>query len=105
MLSRSNRVRAFVIPLFVVASLGLLGTAAAEKASVPKPQDKLAMGEGQVKHLLLLMDADANGKISKEKYMRFMEAEFERLDKDNKGELDVPELIKSPTTVSRFSGK
>jgi Ca2+-binding EF-hand superfamily protein len=50
--------------------------------------------------LLLLMDADQNGKISKEEYMRFMEAEFNRLDIDKSGELDVKELTRSTFSVS-----
>lgn len=105
MLRRSKKTWALVVTLVMLASLGLFGTAAAQKASVPRPQDKLTMGEDEVKQLLTLMDADKNGKVSKEKYMRFMEAEFERLDKEKKGELDVKELTKSTTTASRFAGK
>ena len=105
MLRQSKKTWALVVTLLMVVTLGLLGTAAAQKASVPKPQDKLAIGETEVKQLLALMDADKKGKVSKEKYMRFMEAEFERLDKDKKGELDVEELTKSMTTASRFAGK
>jgi 5S rRNA maturation endonuclease (ribonuclease M5) len=67
----------------------------AQRASVPKPQDKLALGEDEVKQLLLLMDADKNGRISKQEFMKFMEAEFERLDKNKNGELDVKELTHS----------
>jgi len=105
MLRRSKKTWALVVTSLMLASLGLFGTAAAQKASVPRPQDRLAMGEDQVRQLLALMDADKNGKVSKEKYTRFMEAEFERLDKEKKGELDVKELTKSTTTASRFAGK
>ena len=42
--------------------------------------------------LLRLMDVDENGKVSKAEYMRFMEAEFNRLDINHDGELDVKEL-------------
>jgi Ca2+-binding EF-hand superfamily protein len=31
------------------------------------------------------MDTDKNGKISKQEFTKFMEAEFERLDKDKSG--------------------
>jgi hypothetical protein len=68
---------------------------AQQKASVPKPQDKVALGEDDVKQLLLLMDTDKNGKISKKEYMAFMEAEFDRLDKNKSGDLDVKELTQS----------
>ena len=45
--------------------------------------------------MLLLMDTDKNGKISKHEFMSFMEAEFDRLDKDKSGELDPNELKES----------
>jgi Ca2+-binding EF-hand superfamily protein len=38
------------------------------------------------------MDTDKSGKISKAEFMAFMEAEFNRLDKDKSGELDPKEL-------------
>jgi Ca2+-binding EF-hand superfamily protein len=41
------------------------------------------------------MDKDQNGKVSKQEFMSFMEAEFARLDKDKSGELDVQELTQS----------
>lgn len=53
----------------------------------------LAAGEAQVKQLLLLMDEDKNGKVSKKEFMHFMEGEFERLDINKDGELDVKELM------------
>jgi len=77
------------------------GTAVAQRAAVPKPQDKLALGENGVKQLLLLMDTDQSGKISKQEWMKFMEAEFDRLDKDKKGQLDAKELEQSKLRVSR----
>ena len=89
----------------VVVTAYLIGPAAAQKASVPKPQDKLTLGENEVRQLLALMDADKNGKISKTQYMKFMEGEFERLDKDKKGKFDVRELTKSTLTANRLVGK
>lgn len=46
------------------------------------------------------MDADKNGRVSKQEYMRFMDAEFKRLDKDKSGELDVEELRQSQLRAS-----
>jgi hypothetical protein len=54
-----------VIGEALVATLAILGTAVGQEASVPIPQDKLALGEDEVKQLLLLMDTDKNGKIPK----------------------------------------
>lgn len=73
-----------------------LCVAAAGVAIAPKgaaaSQDKLAQADINVRELLLLMDADQNGKISKKEWMSFMEAEFNKLDKDGNGELDHVEL-------------
>lgn len=46
------------------------------------------------------MDTDKSGKISKEEWMKFMESEFDRLDKDKKGQLDIKELEQSKLRVS-----
>lgn len=53
--------------------------------------------------MLLLMDTDKNGKISKQEWMNFMEAEFDRLDTAKNGQLDVKELAQSQLRVSHFS--
>jgi 5S rRNA maturation endonuclease (ribonuclease M5) len=53
---------------------------------------KLAAGTTATKQLLLLMDTDNNGKVSKQEFMSFMEAEFDKLDVNHDGELDVKEL-------------
>ena len=43
-----------------------------------RDRDKLALGLDEVTQLVLLMDADKNGKISRQEFMTFMEAEFDR---------------------------
>jgi hypothetical protein len=105
MLARRNRGWIIGIITVLVATGTMLGSAAAQKASVPKPQDKLAIGENEVRQLLLLMDTDKKGQVSKQEYMKFMEAEFERLDKKKTGELNVKELTQSNLTASHFVGK
>jgi Ca2+-binding EF-hand superfamily protein len=69
----------------------------------PKPQDKFAQANENVKQLLLLLDADKNGKVSKREWMAFMEAEFNKLDRDGNGELDQKELIQSKLSVRQGS--
>ena len=105
MLLRKKSSWVIVIIAVLIVSGTMLGNAAAQKASVPKPQNKLAMGENDVKQLLPLMNTDTNGMISKQEFMKFMEAEFDRLDKNKKGELNVKELTQSNLTASRFVGK
>jgi hypothetical protein len=102
MLTRTNILRVIVTIAVLVASWAMLGTAVAQRQAVPKPQDKLALGENEVKQLLPLMDTDQSGKISKQESMKFMEAEFDRLDKDKKGQLDVKELTQSKLRVSHL---
>ncbi len=89
----------------ILVALSVLATAAAQKASVPKPQDQLALGEANVRQLLLLMESDKNGMVSKQEYMHFMEAEFQRLDKAHQGQLDARALNQSNLSASRFTGK
>jgi hypothetical protein len=62
------------------------GTAAAQKAD---------------KSITKRTHALKSGKISKKEFMDFMEAEFDRLDKDKSGELDVKELTQSRVRASR----
>jgi hypothetical protein len=100
-----KRIRLFALATVLVAAATMLGTAAAQKAAVPKPQDRLAMGEDNVKQLLPLMDTDKNGMVSKRAYMKYMEEEFDRLDQSRTGELNVRQLTQSTVTASRFVGK
>jgi hypothetical protein len=101
MLPQRNIVTNIALALAVLlATATIQGPAIAQKAAVPKPQDKLVLGEVEVKQLLLLMDTDQSGKISKQEWMNFMQAEFDRLDKDKKGQLDVRELTQSKLRVS-----
>ncbi len=55
------------------------------------------------KQLLLLMDTDKNGKISKKEFMAFMSAEFDRLDTDKSGETDAKGL-KQATGAAQPAG-
>ena len=71
----------------LIAVLGATGAAVAQTVAAPT-QDKFSLANQDVKELLLLMDTDKSGRISKREWMSFMEAEFNRLDKDGNGELD-----------------
>ncbi len=103
MLKRTKIVLVMLVIAMLATTWGMVGTAVPQKAAVPKPQNKLAIGEDEAKQLLLLIDTDKKGKVSKQEWMRFMEAEFERLDKAKSGQLDVTELMQSKVCVSHFS--
>ena len=89
--------RNLLIALLSAASL--VGTALPQRQATPKEPSKDSLAEENVKELLLLMDTDKSGKISKQEWMKFMEGEFDRLDKDKKGELDRSELLQSRVSV------
>jgi hypothetical protein len=73
-----------------------VGTAQAQSAgATPDSKQKeknLTAGEPEAKRLLLLMDRDQSGKVSKQEFMSFMEEEFKRRDANKDSELDVQEL-------------
>jgi hypothetical protein len=108
-----------ILAVAIVAGLSAIGAAtgiavAAGQASNAAPSDassvaspaspKVAAGEAEAKKLLLLMDADKNGKVSRAEFMAFMAAEFDRLDKNKDGELDVKELEQSQLVPARRGG-
>ena len=73
-----------------LAALALTGLATG--ADVPPTANKLEAGLSPTVRLLQLMDTDKNGKVSKEEFMRFMQAEFDFADRNKDGELDPQEL-------------
>lgn len=75
----------------------------AAKGTSGSKERKVAAAEDYVRHLLLLMDTDKNGKVSKQEFMSFMEKEFDLLDTNHDGELDPKELAKM--RVRPFPGK
>lgn len=91
--------RGFIFAILKLVAAGtVVPTAIVAQDADQKPAKKdkrVAAGEKEAKKLLLLMDKDQNGKVSKQEFMSFMEEEFDRLDKDKNGELDVQELTQS----------
>lgn len=82
--------RILLLTLFLMTALG----AGISQKTVSKPPDKLTIGIENIKQLLLLLDAK-DGRISKQEWMKFMEAEFDKLDTEKKGELDQMRLRQS----------
>jgi 5S rRNA maturation endonuclease (ribonuclease M5) len=81
--------------LAVIIATSAVAPSSAQKANVPIHQDVVALAQPKVTEVLLLMDTDRNGKISKKQLMNLMEAVFDRLDKDKKGELDPRQFRQS----------
>ena len=80
--------------LFIAAVLAPLA-ALAEKAAVPRPQDNLVLAETPAKELLLLMNPDEQGIITKQQWIKFMDQEFDRLDTSRDGKINVKDLMRS----------
>jgi hypothetical protein len=90
-----------LLGLFATGTLPLAGIAQKADKSTPDSQCSLASGGDDFKALWFLMDTDKDGKISKREFMSFMEAEFDRLDKDKSGELDAKEFTQNQVCVFR----
>ena|SRR5271165_4006282 len=101
-----NRLKRVIVILSVAGIIGagaVVSTALAGQDSDPKAasdrEKRLAAGEREAKKMLLLMDKDNNGKVSKQEFMNFMQAEFDRLDVNKDGQLDVNELTHSRVII------
>ena len=86
--------------MFKIAKIALvtmpLVAGAASSAAFALNARNVAAGEAWARQMLQLMDTDKNGRVSRQEWMRFMEAEFDRLDVDHSGELTVRELSRFP---------
>lgn len=76
--------------------LSLAAAAAGVTSSYAASGRTWAVGEKRVAELLHLMDQDKNGQVSKDEFMAFMSAEFDRLDRDRSGTLTPDELSRLP---------
>jgi hypothetical protein len=80
------------IAMIALVTISLVAGAASTPAFAVSRR-AVAQGEKETRQLLRLMDVDQNGRVSKQEFMQFMEAEFDRLDVDRSGELTVKELL------------
>jgi hypothetical protein len=90
--------------LAVIVAAYAVAASFAQKANVPIHQDVVALAQPKVTEVLLVMDTDRNGKISKKDFMNLMAAVFDRLDKEKKGELD-PRQFRQSVTVRAATGR
>jgi hypothetical protein len=97
--------KGLVVTMILATGTGIGITFA--RGEKPPRNDKLAMGEPQVKELLSLVGQDNNGRVSEQAFLNYMKAEFERLDTKKEGVLDVRDLTRPgerPVTFS-YAGK
>jgi len=80
---------AVIVPFVTLMASACVAPQSGVTQNAPAPQQQ---ADYNAKQLLLLMDKDQNGKVSRPEFMRFMSAEFDQLDVNHDGELDVNEL-------------
>ena len=86
--------------MVIVPVLVLMATA----SHAQDRKNPLEKADPQVMQLLQLMDKNQNGKVSRDEFMSFMAAEFDRLDINHDGELDVKELKALRVTPKHTGG-
>jgi hypothetical protein len=90
-MSKKRMTMIVAVALALAAARSLVPTAFAAPRMDP--------GIKQTMQLLVLMETDQSGKVTKAEFMKFMEAEFDKLDRNKDGELDVKELTQSQYSV------
>lgn len=61
-LTRGDKIPVLVLVGMLIGILSMEMIASAQKASVPKPQDKLRLGDNEVRQLMLLIDTNNHGR-------------------------------------------
>ena len=93
------------VTLFLLGATLTTRLVAVNAAPQISPQaPNVVAGEAEAARLLLLMDKDKSGKVSRQEYTGFMAAEFERMDINHDGELDVKELTQSQLVQAPHTG-
>ena len=99
--------RIFLVVVAAAFAIGVaLGSPHQQKSGDPKPSQASvsdSLSAGEVAQLLRLIDVNNTGKITKQQWMDFMAAEFNRLDTNKSGVLDRAELSRSRLRVSSFA--
>ena len=96
---------ALAVPLRTAIAAGQsAGSPTPATPAITPDSPQVAAASPQAIRLLQIMDSDKSGKISRAEYMAFMAAEFERLDVNHDGELDLKELEKSDLAVLHHGG-
>ncbi|MGA2861816.1 MAG: hypothetical protein ABSF31_08640 [Steroidobacteraceae bacterium] len=88
----SKIVKTMVATAVFFAAGCTITAAVAADAPAAAYSSKLKSALTPLAQLLQLMDTDKNGKVSKDEFMKFMEAEFDYADKNKDGQLDPIEL-------------
>ncbi len=87
-----QRKTGWLVLLTVLIAVGItVGSALARETGVPR-HNPLAVAQDATAQLVILMDQDEAGTVSKADFLKFMAAEFDRLDTNRTGVLNVDQL-------------
>jgi Ca2+-binding EF-hand superfamily protein len=93
-----------LLSVLITATVALAGkTFAQTTTQSPKQPNIKSIAEANAKQIMLLMDTDKDGRISKKEWMDFMSAEFDRLDTDHNGFIDQHDLMATTIHVQHVS--
>jgi hypothetical protein len=98
-----RRVKKALAAVVSVTPSAAPANAVGQEQVTSKQQNKQTVGAEEVKQLLLIVDFDGSGKMSKQDGMKFMEAEFDRLDKGRSGKLDVKGIAPPALCARHFA--
>jgi hypothetical protein len=106
-MSERRKIAWVILVIGALLAVGAMVKTAAGQAGqkVPAPSEKRSVvvaREAAAKQLLLLMDRNKDGKVSKQEWLSFMEEEFDRLDTNHDGYVDAKDLEQSQLRTSPF---
>ena len=94
--------KAKLMLIFAVAAVFAVGVILGTPYQTRSGSDSDTLSDGEVAQLLRLIGVDTTGKITKQQWMDFTAAEFDRLDTNKNGVLGRAELSRSRLRVSAF---
>jgi Ca2+-binding EF-hand superfamily protein len=83
----------------LIAMSLVVGTVSTAALAASKRTD--AAAESDVRKLLLLMDKDKNGTVSKDEFLQYLSQAFDRLDVNKSGQLESNELSNAKSPFSK----
>jgi hypothetical protein len=101
-----NELRRMSIVVGVVvlaATWAMPGYAGEPGQVIPKRENKQALRADHVRQLLVLMDTDKGGMISRQEWIGYLAAEFDRLDKARSGMLDIRAVAPAASHARPFA--
>jgi len=93
-----------LLAVLTATAAALAGKSFAQMTTAsPKSPNLPYIAEQNAKEIMLLMDTDKDGRISKKEWMDFMSKEFDRLDTNHDGYIDQKDLLATVIRVQHVN--